>query len=95
MFGAAPIAAFGSESLQKRWLPGVVAGSTILSAGLDELGANPNPRSPARSADGDGWRITGTKTCVMAGMLADAIVVPARITGSDSRGHREAVSSSS
>jgi alkylation response protein AidB-like acyl-CoA dehydrogenase len=86
VFGAAPIAAFGSETLQKRWLPGVVAGTTILSAGLDEVGANAESPVTSAVADGDGWRITGTKTCVMAGMLADAIVVSARITGGDTPG---------
>src|ERR1700722_12376255 len=86
VFGAAPIAAFGSESLQKRWLPGVAAGTTILSAGLDEVGANAESPVTSAVADGDGWRISGTKTCVMAGMLADAIVVSARISGSETPG---------
>lgn len=81
VFGAAPIAAFGSESLKKRWLPGVVAGTTILSAGLEEPGADSESPVTSAVADGDGWRITGMKTCVLAGMVADAIVVSARIAG--------------
>jgi alkylation response protein AidB-like acyl-CoA dehydrogenase len=81
VFGAAPIAAFGTESLKKRWLPGVVAGTTILSAGLEEAGADSESPVTSAVAVGDGWRITGTKTCVFAGMLADAVVVSARIAG--------------
>ena len=37
------------------------------------------PRRP--SASGDGWQLTGTKICVPAGAIADAIVVPAAIEG--------------
>jgi alkylation response protein AidB-like acyl-CoA dehydrogenase len=81
VFGAGPIAAFGTEALQRKWLPGVVAGTTILSAGLEEPGANAEaPMTTAvADGDGDGWLITGTKSGVLAGMLAHAIVVPARI----------------
>jgi alkylation response protein AidB-like acyl-CoA dehydrogenase len=81
VFGAGPIAAFGTEALQRKWLPGVVAGTTILSAGLEEPGANAEAPCTTAVADGDGWRITGTKSGVLAGMLAHAIVVPARIAG--------------
>jgi alkylation response protein AidB-like acyl-CoA dehydrogenase len=86
VLGAAPIAQFGSESLKQRWLPGVVAGTTILSAGLKEDGADPETPVTSAVGDGDGWRITGTKTGVFAGMLADALVVSARITGGEDRG---------
>jgi alkylation response protein AidB-like acyl-CoA dehydrogenase len=81
VFGAAPIAAFGTEALQRKWLPGVVAGTTILSAGLDEPGANAEAPVTTAVADGDGWLITGMKSGVPAGMLAHAVVVPARISG--------------
>ena len=67
------------ESLKDRWLPGVVAGTTILSAGLEEPGADSVLPTTTATPDGDGWRISGMKTCVPAGMLADAIVVAARI----------------
>ena len=79
VLGAAPIAAFGNESLKNRWLPGVVAGTTILSAGLEEPGADSELPTTTATPDGDGWRLSGMKTCVPAGMLADAIVVAARI----------------
>jgi hypothetical protein len=81
VLGAAPIAAFGSEALRDKWLPGVCSGSTILSAGLEEPGGDPFAPVTQATANGDGWRLSGTKTCVLSGMLADALVVPARLDG--------------
>ena len=81
VLGAAPIVAFGSQALKDRWLPGVVSGSTILTAALEEPGADPlEPVTTARR-DGENWVLDGEKTGVFAGMLADAIVVPARVEG--------------
>lgn len=81
VLGALPIAAFGSEALRARWVPAAVEGRAILTAALAEP-ANRRPDAPTtvavRDAAGDGWRLTGVKTCVPAGTLADAIVVPAR-----------------
>jgi acyl-CoA dehydrogenase len=81
VLGAAPISSFGSEALRDRWLPGVCSGSTILSAALEEPGGDPYAPVTEATADGDGWRLSGTKTCVLSGMLADALVVPARLNG--------------
>jgi alkylation response protein AidB-like acyl-CoA dehydrogenase len=90
VLGVAPIAAYGSEATRFRWLPGVVSGETVLTAALEEPGGN--PAAPVTTAtadgdgDGDGWRIDGTKTCVLAGMLADAFVVPARLAAGTGAG---------
>jgi acyl-CoA dehydrogenase len=81
VLGAAPIAAFGAEALRDRWLPGVCSGSTILSGALEEPGGDPFAPVTEATADGGGWRIDGTKTCVLSGILADALVVPARLDG--------------
>ena len=78
VLGAAPIAEFGSETLRQRWLPGVVAGDIVLSAALEEPGGDPFEPTTTANHDGSGWRLSGTKTCVPAGMLARAFVVPAR-----------------
>ena len=77
--GALPIARFGSEAQQKRWLPPVIAGETILSAALAEP-ANVDPLSPTTRAvrDGNDFRLSGTKFCVPAGMVAERILVPAK-----------------
>jgi acyl-CoA dehydrogenase len=53
-------------------------GDKILTAALVES-LNRDPASPTTRAAraGDGWIVTGTKTCVPAGTIADAILVPA------------------
>lgn len=77
VLGAAPVARFGSAELQQRWLPGVVAGDTVLTGALVETGGDPaRPSATARRA-GDGWRLSGTKSNVPVGTLADAVVVSA------------------
>jgi 3-oxocholest-4-en-26-oyl-CoA dehydrogenase beta subunit len=81
VLGALPIATFGSVASKTRWLPGVASGETILSAGLEEPGGDPTSPATTATPDGDGWRIDGTKTCVLSGMLADALLVPAQIPG--------------
>ena len=76
---AMPIAQFGSDALKARYLPGVVAGEVILTAGLQEEGSQDpaRPRTTAR-ADGDAWVLDGAKVCVPAITRAEAILVPAR-----------------
>src|SRR5215470_3756647 len=58
--GALPIARFGSEAQQKRWLPPVVAGETILTTALAEP-ANVDPLAPTTRAvrDGNDFRLSG------------------------------------
>ena len=75
---ALPLARFGSGEQQQRFLPGVVAGTTLLSAALIELGGD--PRSPAATAkpDGKAWRLSGVKVAVPIAQSAAAVLVPAR-----------------
>lgn len=75
---AAPLARFGSDALQKRWLPSVVAGETILTAALSEPD-NAEPLAPATRAvpDGAGWRLDGVKFCVPAAHVAERVLVAA------------------
>lgn len=77
--GADTIARHGNSALQQRYLPGVVDGSTILTAALAEPG-NSDPTSPRTTARTDGgvWRLDGSKELVPAAQLAAAIVVSAR-----------------
>ncbi|HXQ60538.1 MAG TPA: acyl-CoA dehydrogenase family protein [Acidimicrobiales bacterium] len=78
VLGAGPIAEFGSEQQQQRWLPGVVAGDTILTGALVEPGADPWKPTLMATRDGDNWRLDGVKAEVPVGMIADAMVVSAR-----------------
>lgn len=82
---AAPIARFGDGALQKRWLPPVGSGATILTAALAEP-ANVDPLAPATRAsrDGAGWRLDGAKFCVPAAHVAERVLVPA--AGEDGAG---------
>jgi 3-oxocholest-4-en-26-oyl-CoA dehydrogenase beta subunit len=82
VLGALPLGHFGTPAQQRRWLPGVAAGTTILSAALVEPD-NDDPLRPATvaEADGAGWRLDGTKACVPAAHLAAQVLVPARAKG--------------
>ncbi|OCB59438.1 acyl-CoA dehydrogenase [Mycobacterium malmoense] len=79
VLGADTIARHGDSVLQQRYLPGVVDGSTILTAALAEPG-NSDPTTPRTAArlDGETWRLDGKKELVPAAQLAAAIVVSAQ-----------------
>lgn len=78
VLGADPIARHGSPEQQRRFLSGVVAGTRILSAALQEPGRS-DPASPATKASRDGanWRLDGSKELVPAAQLADTVLIPA------------------
>jgi alkylation response protein AidB-like acyl-CoA dehydrogenase len=81
VLGALPLAEFGTPSQQHAWLPKVVAGKAILTAALVEDQGDPaHPFTTARK-DGASWRLSGVKTCVPAGELADLLLVPATADG--------------
>ncbi|TGD84084.1 acyl-CoA dehydrogenase [Mycolicibacterium sp. CH28] len=65
---------FGSAELQQQWAAPAVAGEKILTVALDgEWGQGP----VQATASGDGFRLTGTRTQVAFGPVADAFLVPA------------------
>jgi len=77
---AAPaIARFGTDAQKQQWLPGVVAGDTILTTALVELGGTPAAPAAVAERSGDGWTLTGVKACVPSGTFANAVLVTARI----------------
>jgi acyl-CoA dehydrogenase len=77
---AAPaVARFGTEAQRAAWLPGVVSGDTVLTTALVELGGRPSAPSVTAERDGDRWLLSGTKSCVPSGLIADAVLVPARV----------------
>ncbi len=78
VLGADAVARHGTPEQQRRLLPGVVAGSRILSAGLQEPGrSDPTPPSTTARRDGPTWRLDGAKELVPAAQLADTILVSA------------------
>jgi 3-oxocholest-4-en-26-oyl-CoA dehydrogenase beta subunit len=82
VLGALPIATFGTDEQRTRWVPPMIAGDVVLTGALVEP-ANRLPERPTTTAaaDGDGWRLTGVKTCVPAGTVADLVVVSATLNG--------------
>ena len=65
---------FGSPALQQAWAVPAVAGEKIVTVALDgEFGQAPVKAAAA----GDGFRLTGTRTQVPFGPVADAFLVPA------------------
>lgn len=78
VMGAMAIAEFGSEEQKHEWVVPAAVGDVILTAALVE-DLNPAPQAPVTRAErsADGWRISGGKTTVPAGSIADLLLVPA------------------
>ncbi|OMC40444.1 acyl-CoA dehydrogenase family protein [Mycobacterium sp. IS-1264] len=75
VLAAGALARFGSEELQQQWGAPAVSGEKILTVALDgEMGEGPVQAVAA----GDGYRLTGTRTQVGFGPVADAFLVPAQ-----------------
>jgi alkylation response protein AidB-like acyl-CoA dehydrogenase len=74
VLGAGALARFGSAALQQDWAAPAVAGETVLTVALDgELGEAP----VQAMTSGAGFRLTGSRTQVPYGPVADAFLVPA------------------
>ena len=80
-----PIHAFGSESQRERWLPDLATGEMVGCFGLTEPnhGSNPAGMETAATRDGDGYRLSGTKTWITNATIADIALVWARTDGGD------------
>jgi alkylation response protein AidB-like acyl-CoA dehydrogenase len=74
VLAAGALGKFGSDELQRDWAVPAVNGDKILTVALDaEMGQGP----VRATASGDGYRLTGTRTVVGFGPVADAFLVPA------------------
>ena len=84
LLGADTVARHGDDGQRRRYLPDVVTGERLLTAGLTEPGRS-DPTAPATTArrDGDGWRLDGTKELVPAAQVAHTILIPATINDGD------------
>lgn len=77
---ALPIQRFGSSAQKDRLLAGVASGDSLLTAGLMEA-LNEDPAAPILTtavADGDGFKVSGSKTCVPFAISATRILVSAK-----------------
>jgi alkylation response protein AidB-like acyl-CoA dehydrogenase len=72
-----PIAEFGTPALRNRLLPGLCSGELIGANAVTEQSAGSDVTAVRTTAvrDGDGYRLTGTKTYVSNGPVADVFVV--------------------
>jgi alkylation response protein AidB-like acyl-CoA dehydrogenase len=74
VLGAGALAKFGSEALQQEWATPAVAGEKIIAVALDgEMGEGP----VRAQASGSGFKLTGSRTQIGFGPVADAFLVPA------------------
>ncbi len=80
--GAFPILQSGTADLARRWIPAVAAGEAVAAFALTEpdAGSDAAALSLAAERDGDGWRLTGTKTWISNAPDADVYTVFARTT---------------
>lgn len=78
---AMAVARFGDPAAQGMWLEGASTGQAILTTAVAEE-REYLPRHPTTQADFDGeqWLLTGVKTVVPAGTIAELFVVPAQTT---------------
>ena len=70
----------GTDSQKAEWLPGIANGQTIATLALAEPGGGWSEASVATQAvaDGEGFRLTGSKSLVVDGHIAQLILVAAR-----------------
>ena len=82
LVGASAVLLGGNDAQKQAVLPGIVDGSKILTLALEE-GPRHAPENTALVAEknGDGYKLTGTKTFVQEGMSATTFVVVARTSG--------------
>ncbi len=78
--GSEPILLFGTEEQKRRLLPDMASGRKLGAFALTEPDAGSDAASLKTSAvrDGQGWRLTGTKTFITNMGVADIYIVMAR-----------------
>ena len=75
VLAAGALAKFGSEALQQEWATPAINGEKILAVALDgEMGEGP---VQGHGEPVTAYRLTGTRTQVGYGPVADAFLVPA------------------
>jgi 3-oxocholest-4-en-26-oyl-CoA dehydrogenase beta subunit len=76
VLAAGALAKYGSAELQQQWGIPAVSGTKIVTVALaGDMGEGPVQAQAA--TDGSGYRLTGTRTQIAFGPVADAILVPA------------------
>ncbi len=75
-----PIHAYGSDEQKAKYLPGLARGELIGCFGLTEpdAGSDPGAMRTVAKKDGDGFKLTGSKTWISNSPFADVFVVWAK-----------------
>ncbi|MFN0024833.1 MAG: acyl-CoA dehydrogenase family protein [Parvularculaceae bacterium] len=82
ILGATALNKFGSDAQRGEFLPKIAAGAMVMALGVDE-GRKHGPAATEMTAEksGNGFRLSGAKTFVADGHIADKIIVAARTAG--------------
>jgi alkylation response protein AidB-like acyl-CoA dehydrogenase len=82
VLAAQSLLASGDEAACARYLPGIAAGQTVATLAAAEGNASWDPAMVATRArrTPEGWALTGTKSFVIDGAIADLVLVVARST---------------
>ena len=83
LVGASALLLGGSDQQKQQWLPGIAAGSSIVTLAVDESPHHaPEQISLSAAPSAGGFALNGKKVFVLEGGSADAFVVATRTAGS-------------
>ena len=75
LIGATALNEIGSESQKQDLLPKIIAGELLLSLALDEnISHQPNRIKTTATKNGDSFTLSGEKTFVLDGHVADKLI---------------------
>jgi len=78
VLGGLPIAKFGSEEQQQKYLTPLAEGTSKLSAAVSEIGMSEAIAQRVNaSQSGTTWTLNGRKECIIDGAIANHVLVPA------------------
>ncbi|MFT4887945.1 MAG: acyl-CoA dehydrogenase [Pseudohongiellaceae bacterium] len=82
LLGATAINKLGTEEQKQEMLPAIVSGELLLALGIDEkMSHKPASISTTALANADGYIISGCKTFVLDGHVANKLIISARTSG--------------
>jgi len=82
LLGATAINKLGTEEQKQEMLAAIVSGELLLALGIDEkMSHKPTSVSTTAEANADGYIISGCKTFVLDGHVANKLIVSARTSG--------------
>lgn len=82
VLGATALVKGGTDAQKSALLPAIAAGDLILALAVDEAARHaPAQVATTAEASGNGWKLSGAKTFVLDGHVADKLIVSARTSG--------------